>query len=167
MEVMVSPAGWLAWRGGRARCALGRGGARVDKREGDGATPVGRFPFRRLLYRADRLPPPVTRLPTARIREDDGWCDAPEDPRYNRQIRLPYGASHERLWRADGIYDLVIVIGHNDAPAVPFHGSAIFMHLARPDYAPTEGCIALARPDLLALLAELAPGDAVVVSAPD
>ena len=126
---------------------------RRDKREGDGATPVGRFALRRLLYRRDRLPAaPATALPAAVIGRDDGWCDDPGDPAYNRPVRLPYPASHERLWREDGLYDLVVVLGHNDDPPVPGLGSAVFLHVARPDYGPTEGCVALARDDLLVLL---------------
>ena len=86
------------------------------------------------------------------IRPRDGWCDAPADRNYNRPVRHPYPASAERLWRADGLYDVVVVLGYNDRPRVRGRGSAIFMHVARPGYAPTEGCIALARPHLLRVL---------------
>ncbi|MGE0119342.1 MAG: L,D-transpeptidase [Dongiaceae bacterium] len=162
----VDARGELRWAGRRYRCALGRGGVRADKREGDGATPAGRFPLRRVLYRADRLPPPATGLPTAALTPDDGWCDDPADPLYNRPVRLPYGGCrHEQMWRADGLYDVVVVIGHNDEPVVPGKGSAIFLHAASPDYRPTEGCIALARGDLLAILAEIGP-DAVLEIVP-
>ncbi len=153
--IRVSPGGWLGWGGERVRCALGRGGVRPDKREGDGATPVGRFPLRRVLYRPDRLARPATALPCAPIAPEDGWCDDPADPAYNRPVRLPHPARHERLWREDGLYDVVAVLGHNDDPVVPGAGSAIFLHVARPDLGPTEGCIALALPDLLRLLAEI------------
>ena len=148
--------GTLIWPGGRARCALGRSGVRAAtaKREGDGATPLGRFPLRRLLYRADRLPdPPLTGLPASPIGPGDGWCDDAADPRYTRPVPLPCAASHERLWRDDGLYDVVVVLGHNDEPVTPGLGSAIFLHVARPGYPPTEGCVALALPDLLALVA--------------
>jgi L,D-peptidoglycan transpeptidase YkuD (ErfK/YbiS/YcfS/YnhG family) len=156
--IAVDPTGELRWAGRHYRCALGRGGVRADKREGDGATPAGRFPLRRVLYRPDRLPPPATQLPIAPMAPDDGWCDAPGDPMYNRPVRLPYsGCRHEQMWRADGLYDLVVVIGHNDDPVVPGMGSAIFLHVASRDYRSTEGCIALARGDLLALLAEIGP----------
>lgn len=143
------------------RCALGRGGVRpaADKREGDGASPLGSWPLRRLLYRADRGGPPDTALPAQPIGPDDGWCDAPGDPAYNRPVRLPYPASAEHLWLEDHVYDLIVVLGHNDDPPVSGMGSAIFLHLARPDYAPTAGCVALARPDLEAVLARAAPGD--------
>jgi L,D-peptidoglycan transpeptidase YkuD (ErfK/YbiS/YcfS/YnhG family) len=165
MDVVVSPAGRLSWAGRHYRCALGPGGVRLEKREGDGATPAGAFPLRRVLYRADRVQRPLTRLPVARLGRDDGWCDDAADPRYNQQVRLPYAASHEHLWRQDHVYDVIVVLGYNDAPPVPGRGSAIFLHVARPDYGPTAGCVALALPDLLALLAAVGPEDRLVVQA--
>lgn len=135
-------------------CAVGRGGVHGAKREGDGATPAGRWPIRRVLYRPDRLQAPTTVFSCDPLRPVDGWCDAPGDPRYNTQVTLPYAASHEELWRDDGIYDLIAVLGCNDAPPLAGAGSAIFLHVARPDYGPTEGCVALARDHLLAFLAE-------------
>ncbi len=149
------------------RCALGRGGviAQTLKAEGDGASPVGVWPLRRVLYRPDRSPAPRTALPVQPIEPDDGWCDDPADPNYNRPVKHPYTASAERLWREDGVYDIVVVLDYNDDPVVPGKGSAIFLHLARPDYAPTEGCVALARADMEALLAQAKPGDAVDIKA--
>ena len=97
--------------------------------------------------------------------EDDGWCDDPADTEYNRLVRLPYPARAERLWRDDHIYDIVVVLGHNDSPPVPGMGSAIFLHIARPDYAPTEGCVAIDRADLEALLEIAQPDDAVEIRA--
>jgi L,D-peptidoglycan transpeptidase YkuD (ErfK/YbiS/YcfS/YnhG family) len=166
MEFVVHPDGRLVVDGRTLRCALGRGGVRTDKREGDGGTPVGRFPLRRVLFREDRLARPSTRLPAAPIAPDDGWCDDPADPAYNRPVRLPFAPSHERLWREDALYDVILVIGHNDDPPAPGLGSAVFVHVARPDWGPTEGCVALALPDLLGLLAAAGPGDDLVVLAP-
>ena len=147
-------------------CALGRSGviAAADKREGDGATPLGLWRLRRVLYRPDLGDAPVTALPSAPIATDDGWCDAPHDRAYNRQVKLPYPASCERLWRDDRLYDLVCVLGHNDDPPVPGLGSAIFLHVAKEDYAPTEGCVALHRRDLQALLAAAGTQDALKVA---
>jgi len=153
--------------GGRTvACALGRGGVKpaADKREGDGASPAGTWAIRRVLYRPDKGPAPQTSLPVSPIGEADGWCDSPDDPAYNRPVSLPYPAGAERMWRDDGLYDLVVVLGHNDDPPVPGLGSAIFLHLAKPDYEPTEGCVAVAREDMLELLALAGLGDAVAIA---
>ena len=146
-------------------CALGAGGVVVDKHEGDHTSPAGRFPLREILYRADRLERPMTGLPLRAIDPADGWCDAPDDPAYNRPVTLPYGASTENLWRADNVYDLIVVIGYNDAPVRPGRGSAIFLHIATDGYGPTEGCVALARDDLLVVLARLESGAEIEIRA--
>ncbi|HEY7581119.1 MAG TPA: L,D-transpeptidase family protein [Acetobacteraceae bacterium] len=135
------------------RVALGRTGVRADKQEGDGATPVGLMPLRRVLYRADRLSVPDCTAPTEPIAPTDAWCDDVNGPDYNRMVRLPYDGHCEELWRQDGLYDLIGVLGWNDAPVRRGRGSAIFLHVARSDYAPTDGCIALALGDLRRLLA--------------
>lgn len=160
------PCGVLAGDGfGPVRAAIGRSGvvAAELKREGDGATPLGAWPVRRALWRADRLARPETALVMDPIGPDDGWCDDPADPAYNRPVRLPWPGRHEVMTREDGLYDIVVVLGHNDDPPVPGLGSAIFLHCASPDYKPTEGCIAIARDDLVALLKELKAGDVVEV----
>ena len=135
------------------RASVGRGGVRARKQEGDGATPAGLLPLRRVLYRADRIAPPRCAVAIEPIAPDDGWCDDPDDPAYNRMVRLPHSGRHETLWRADGLYDVVGVLGWNDSPVVRGAGSAIFLHVASADWRPTEGCVALALPDLVALLA--------------
>jgi L,D-peptidoglycan transpeptidase YkuD (ErfK/YbiS/YcfS/YnhG family) len=158
--------GWIAIAGrGRRPCALGRGGVRADKREGDGATPLGTWRLRGVRYRADRLTPPETALQVQAIRMQDGWCDDVSSPDYNRPVTLPCAARHERLWRDDAVYDVVVALGYNDDPPVAPRGSAIFLHVARPDLAPTEGCVALALDDLLALLRRCRDGDALCVRA--
>jgi L,D-peptidoglycan transpeptidase YkuD (ErfK/YbiS/YcfS/YnhG family) len=148
------------------RCAMGPKGVvpAGQKREGDGASPIGIWPIRRVLFRPD-VGAPTTQLPSQPIAPDDGWCDDPEDPAYNRPIKLPYRASFEKMWRDDHIYDLVAVLGHNDDPPKPYFGSCIFLHLARDDYSPTQGCVALARPDLEAVLRDAKPGDALEIAA--
>ena len=142
-------------------CAIGRSGVRAVKREGDGATPRGTWPVRCVLYRPDHLRRPSVPMPVRPIRRDDGWCDASQDRNYNRAVRHPYPASAERLWRDDELYDVVLVLGYNDVPRTGGRGSAIFIHLARPDYAATAGCIALSRRDLARLLATMRPRTAV------
>lgn len=136
----------------KATCALGRAGIRVHKSEGDGVTPAGLWPIRRVLYRADKVALPPLPYPTRAIDPCDGWCDAPDDPLYNRPVQHPYPASAEHLWRCDDLYDIVVVLGHNDDPPIAGYGSAIFLHIAGADYGPTAGCVALDRADLTALL---------------
>lgn len=157
--------GWFEMGGRRVRCALGRTGVKParEKREGDLASPAGVWPIRRVLYRPDKGAPPATALPAATIDRDDAWCDDPHDGDYNRPVKLPRQGSFERMWREDDLYDLVVVLGHNDDPPKPMMGSAIFLHVARPGYAPTEGCVALDKADVLALLAIAQPGDAVEI----
>jgi len=166
MILKVDSSGWLETDGRRFRCALGKGGIKADKREGDGATPTGSFKLRKLLYRPDRMHAPHCVLPIAEIAEDDGWCDDPGHPDYNLPVKLPHPASCERLWREDAVYDLVVPVGYNDDPPVAGLGSAIFLHLARPDYQPTEGCVALALPDLLTLLTMISADTRIEVAAP-
>lgn len=165
MDWLVSRKGSMNLPGGPVRAALGRSGV-IDesgKREGDGATPLGRYEIRRVYYRPDRVERPETVFPVRAIEADDGWCDAPSDPAYNRPVRLPYPASCETLLREDELYDLVVVLGHNDDPPQPGAGSAIFLHCKRGDYEPTEGCVALARRDVLDFLAAAKRGDHVVI----
>lgn len=135
------------------RCAVGRAGLRADKQEGDEATPIGLLPLRRVLYRADRLARPRAAVPIEPLAPLDGWCDDPAEPLYNRPVQLPFTGGHEALWRDDRVYDVIGVLGWNDAPVERKRGSAIFLHVARPGLPPTEGCLALALPDLLACLA--------------
>tara|TARA_R110002110_G_scaffold415612_4_gene651952 strand:+ start:27788 stop:28300 length:513 start_codon:yes stop_codon:yes gene_type:complete len=161
MDILVTPTnghhGTLELFGESHDCALGRSGIRRDKREGDGATPVGRFALREIRYRADRLTLPDTPLTAKPIEKADGWCDDPADPAYNRAVTLPYDASAEKMWRDDGLYDLLVILGHNDAPPVAGMGSAIFLHCASPEMGPTEGCVALPREPLLTLAPRLTP----------
>jgi len=157
--------GRVMWPGHGARAAFGRSGvaAAAEKREGDGSSPIGVWPMRRVLWRPDKGSAPRTGLAVTPILPNDGWCDAPEDESYNRPVLLPYPASAEALWRQDDLYDLVVILGYNDNPVVSGKGSAIFMHLAQPDYGPTAGCVALGRLDLEALLAQANPGDALQI----
>lgn len=149
---------WLRLGSLTLPCAIGRSGRSFTKREGDNATPIGCWKLVQVLYRADRMMRPRTMLPVRRLRPDDGWCDAVGDRNYNRGVRHPYPASAERLWRQDGLYDVVVVLDHNTRPRMQGAGSAIFMHIARPQYRPTEGCVALSRRDLLLVLAHIGRG---------
>ena len=135
--------------------ALGRGGIRANKFEGDGTTPRGRFRLVRLWWRADRAPRPSTSLPVRQIRTDDGWCEDPADRNYNRAVKLPISDGADRLWRADHLYDFIIELDHNTRPRLSRRGSAVFIHVARVGLSPTAGCVALPAPALRRLLAQI------------
>jgi L,D-peptidoglycan transpeptidase YkuD (ErfK/YbiS/YcfS/YnhG family) len=144
-------------------CALGRSGVKLLKREGDGATPRGRFLLRSVYFRPDVRLRPRTALRLRAVRKADGWCDSPFDRNYNRRVALPYEASAESLWRNDGVYDVVVVLDYNDVPRIKNRGSAIFMHVAKPGFPPTEGCIALRMNDLRRLLGAVPRHSEVII----
>lgn len=156
--------GRLYWSGGNVAAAVGRAGVKAGKHEGDGATPAGTYPLVSILYRPDRVAPPRSQLPVRALAPNAGWVDEPSDANYNRPVSLPYPASAEQLWRDDELYDALIVIGYNMEPVVPGAGSAIFLHIATPDFAPTAGCVAVEREILLGLLPLLGPGSQIVIN---
>lgn len=137
-------------------CTIGRGGVipAPEKREGDGASPLGKWRLKRVFYRADRIERPTTALPVIPLKESDGWCDAEEHPLYNRPVTLPFSESHEKLWREDHAYDVIVELAHNDDPVIAGLGSAIFFHLAHNDGRPTEGCVAVSLEDMLRVLSQ-------------
>ena len=145
---------WQARFGARVfQCAVGRSGVAMNKREGDGATPIGCFAMRYLLFRPDRREAPDTAgLPVRALAPQLAWCDDPNDRAYNQAVNVPYAARTESMWREDELYDLLVILGYNDNPVVAGRGSAIFLHLARPGYTPTEGCIALNEADFLTVV---------------
>ena len=163
-EIVVTRLPWTGRFAGRSQrgilrigsrsltCAIGKGGMRAIKQEGDGSTPIGRFWIQHVFFRADRGRRPRTTFLVKAIRERDGWCDAPADRNYNRSVQHPYVASAERMWRSDHLYDVVVVIDHNQCPRIRGRGSAVFLHVTKGDFPPTEGCIALRHADLVWLL---------------
>lgn len=155
--------GWLVAGPLALPVALGRGGIRANKREGDGGTPRGTFRLRRLWWRADRAVRPRTQLPVRRIRGDDGWCEDPRDRHYNQPIRLAPTDPGDRLKRADHLYDFIIELDHNTRPRIAGRGSAVFVHVARPEFAPTAGCVALTAPALRRLIARTGPRTRIVI----
>jgi L,D-peptidoglycan transpeptidase YkuD (ErfK/YbiS/YcfS/YnhG family) len=155
--------GRLIWPGGSARAAVGRNGVAENKREGDGATPAGTFPLASGLYRPDRMEPPHSGLLVRALSPQDAWVDDPADHNYNRLISLPYPAHTEQMWLEDTVYDLLVVIGYNMDPVVPGVGSAIFLHIARPDFTPTAGCIAVEKDVLVRLMPLLGFGSTITV----
>lgn len=155
--------GWLTVDGQTVPVALGRGGIKADKREGDGGTPRGSFRPRRLWWRADRHPRPRTALPVRAIRPEDAWCENPRSRHYNRPVRLERDQAADRLRRGDHLYDFIIEIDHNTAPRVRGRGSAVFLHLARPDFSPTAGCVSMAKSAMLRLLERIGPQTQIVI----
>jgi L,D-peptidoglycan transpeptidase YkuD (ErfK/YbiS/YcfS/YnhG family) len=158
----------LSFNGKTYPCAIGRSGIANKEKEGDGITPIGAFPLRECWYRADKMDAPKTGLPLHIIQPDDGWCDDPKSTEYNKHVKIPSTGNpappqavgtkkdgYEKLWRDDDMYDLIIPIGYNDSPIIAGAGSAIFLHVAKSEYLPTEGCVALEKVELLELLAYL------------
>lgn len=143
------------FNGNIMRCSFGKNGFTDNKKEGDHATPIGRFHLRECWFRADRITLLETRLNVKEITQLSGWCDDPAHEKYNLPVSLPFDASHEKMWRNDQAYDLVIPLGYNDDPVIKNAGSAIFLHLERDNYVPTEGCIALSKTDMLRILPHL------------
>mgnify|MGYP001196395604 CR=1 FL=1 len=152
MILDIFPPNTMICNGETLPCVLGKSGVTKNKCEGDNATPVGLWPMRKAFYRPDRLQKPETSLVTRAITPKDGWCVDPKQPLYNKHIYKPFNGGYEDLWRHDEVYDLIIVLGFNDAPVVPGMGSAIFMHVARFDLSETEGCIALELPNLQSVI---------------
>jgi L,D-peptidoglycan transpeptidase YkuD (ErfK/YbiS/YcfS/YnhG family) len=155
--------GLLQWAGQTFPCALGRGGIRAVKREGDGATPLASMRLLYGFYRPGRLPAMRSPLAFRRIGADDGWCDAPADRNYNRPVVLPYSASSETMRRKDRLYDCVIVLDYNIRPRRRGMGSAIFFHIAREGFLPTEGCVAVSPRVMARLLPHLSPRTTLTV----
>jgi L,D-peptidoglycan transpeptidase YkuD (ErfK/YbiS/YcfS/YnhG family) len=155
--------GWLTASGLTVPVALGRGGIKADKREGDGSTPRGTFQPRQLWWRADRHPRPKTFLPVRAIRPEDAWCEDPSSRHYNQPLRLERDGGGDRLTRTDHLYDFIIEIDHNTSPRIAGRGSAVFLHLARPDFSPTAGCVSMTRSAMLRLLERLGPQTRIVI----
>jgi L,D-peptidoglycan transpeptidase YkuD (ErfK/YbiS/YcfS/YnhG family) len=155
--------GWLTAGTLALPVALGRGGIIANKREGDGGTPLGTFRPKRLWWRGERYPRPATSLPVQRITSDDGWCEDPTDRNYNQPVKVPPGSNADRLARADALYDFIVEIDHNTRPRIAGRGSAVFIHVARPGFAPTAGCIALTTSALRHLIARLGPRTRIVI----
>lgn len=155
--------GWLMAGPHTIPVALGRGGIIANKREGDGGTPKGTFLPKRLWWRADRHPRPQTFLPVRAIRPDDAWCEDPASRHYNRPLKLRRGDDGDRLRRDDHLYDFIIEIDHNNSPRIAGLGSAVFLHLARPNFSPTAGCVSMTKSAMLHLLRRVGPDTKIII----
>ena len=156
---------WLEAGGCRVAAQIGRCGliSAADKREGDGATPCGRWPVRAVYYRPDRVKCPETVLPCHHLTADCGWCDDVTSPDYNRYVSRPYHFSPEQMWRHDEAYDFVVELGYNDAPVVVGHGSAIFLHCIAAGKNSTAGCVAVDRDDLALIIRSALPNQHILI----
>ena len=154
MELLVKN-NHLFVEGRQIRCAIGLNGLTENKQEGDLCTPIGIFDFDKIYYRADRLGDMEFIIDSSIINKNDGWCDDQKSDLYNQYIQFPFQESAEHLYRDDHIYDIVCVINYNTFPVIPGHGSAIFLHIAKPGFLGTEGCIAIEREALIEIATSL------------
>ena len=153
--IIVKKSGYLKYKNVKFRCALGKGGIKKKKEEGDNITPKGTFKLTKIYYRHDKIKNITTSIKKIKIKKDMGWCDDPESKFYNKQIRLPNKFGHEKLYRNDNLYDLILVLNYNTNPIIKNKGSAIFIHVAKNSYKKTKGCIALKREDLIKLVSQV------------
>jgi L,D-peptidoglycan transpeptidase YkuD (ErfK/YbiS/YcfS/YnhG family) len=163
--IIVKKSGYLKYNNFKFRCALGEAGIGRKLKEGDKITPEGIFRIIKVFYRPDRIQKILTNFKTVKIKKNMGWCDDSKSLSYNRQIKLPSKFTHEKLYRRDNIYDLIAVLNYNMNPTVKRNGSAIFIHIAKKNYRPTAGCIALKRGDLIKLLKKIKKNTRIKISA--
>jgi L,D-peptidoglycan transpeptidase YkuD (ErfK/YbiS/YcfS/YnhG family) len=150
--IIVKKSGYLIFNNFKFRCALGKSGIKKKRREGDFITPKGNYKLIKIYYRADKIQNLKTNLKKIKIRKNMAWCDDPKSNFYNQLINLPTKFRHEKLYRNDNLYDLIIILNYNMRPIIKNKGSAIFIHVAKRNYTPTQGCIALSKIHLRALL---------------
>jgi L,D-peptidoglycan transpeptidase YkuD (ErfK/YbiS/YcfS/YnhG family) len=153
--IIIKKSGYLEYKNLKFRCALGKAGIKKKKKEGDDITPEGKFKIIKVYYRPDKIKNFVTSIKKKKIKKNIGWCDDPISDSYNKEIKLPSKFSHEKLYRKDNLYDLILVLNYNINPTIKNKGSAIFIHIAKKNYEPTAGCIALKKEDLIELLKKI------------
>jgi L,D-peptidoglycan transpeptidase YkuD (ErfK/YbiS/YcfS/YnhG family) len=153
----------LLFKNLKFKCSLGKNGVTKNKIEGDKCTPSGTYRLKQVFYRADRIKKFSTNIKKIKIKKNMGWCDDSSSKRYNQLIRVPTKFSHEKLYRKDGIYDIIVVLNYNMNPVIKKKGSAIFMHIAKKNYSKTLGCIGLKKNDLLEILSEVKKNNKVKI----
>ena len=153
--IIVKNSGYLKYKNLKFRCALGKAGIKKKEKEGDNVTPKGIFKITRLYYRPDRIKNIITAVKKIKIKKNIGWCDDPNNKFYNKEIKLPNKFSHEKLYRKDNLYDLVLVLNYNTNPIIKNKGSAIFLHITKNSYKKTKGCIALKKKHLIELISQI------------
>jgi len=162
--IIVKKSGYLKYKNFKFRCALGKNGIKKKTKEGDNITPIGIFKIIKIYYRYDKIKNLKTSIKKIKIKKNIGWCDDPKSGFYNQQIKLPYKFSYEKLYRNDRIYDLLAVLNYNTNPVVKNKGSAIFIHIAKNNYKPTAGCVALKKSDLIKLLQTIKKNTKIKIS---
>jgi L,D-peptidoglycan transpeptidase YkuD (ErfK/YbiS/YcfS/YnhG family) len=153
--IIINKSGYLKYKGLKFKCALGKAGIGKKDKEGDNITPKGTYKIVKIYYRADKIKKISVKLKLITINKKIGWCDDPKSKFYNQEIKLPSKYSHEKLYRKDSIYDIIIVINYNINPIIKNKGSAIFIHIAKKKYGKTQGCIALRKIHLLSILEKM------------
>jgi L,D-peptidoglycan transpeptidase YkuD (ErfK/YbiS/YcfS/YnhG family) len=161
--IVVKKSGHLKYKNFKFRCSLGKNGIKKKIKEGDNITPSGIFRIKKLYYRADRIKKIVTSVKKIKIKKNIGWCDDFKSADYNKEIKLPSKFSHEKLYRKDHLYDLVVVINYNMNPIIKKRGSAIFIHIERNNYQPTQGCIGLKKKHLLTILKNIKKNEKIKI----
>ena len=162
--IIINKSRYLKYKKLKFRCALGKGGIKIKKREGDNITPKGSYKIVKVYYRKDRIKKISTRIKCNNIKKNMGWCDDPKSKKYNKLIKLPTQFNHEKLYRKDNIYDLILVLNYNMRPIIKNKGSAIFIHVANKNYKPTQGCISLKKKDLTRILPLLTKKTKVLIN---
>ena len=153
--IFINKSGYLEYKDLKFRCALGKAGVKRKKIEGDNITPIGTFRINNIYYRRDHIKKIFSKIKLIEIKKNMGWCDDPKSKQYNQLIRLPDKYKHEKLYRKDNIYDLILVLNYNTRPILKNKGSAIFIHVATKNYKKTAGCIALKKKHLINLVEKI------------
>ena len=153
--IIINKSSYLKYKDFRFRCALGKAGIGKKKIEGDNITPKGLYKIVKIYYRKDRIKRISSKFKLIKITKNIGWCDDPNSEKYNKIINLPTKYSYEKLYRKDNVYDLILVLNYNMSPVIKNKGSAIFIHIAKKKYLPTQGCVALKKDNLLKLISKI------------
>ena len=154
MHILINKE-YLIYNQYKVKCAVGKRGIGLKKKEGDFITPIGQYKIKYILYRKDRIKKIQSKLRKVVIKKNMGWCDDPKSKRYNKLISSPCSYSYEQLFKRENIYDIILVLNYNMYPIKKNKGSAIFIHVAKKDYKKTKGCVAIKKSDLLKILKEI------------
>ncbi len=162
--IIINKSGYLKYKDIKFKCALGKSGIRKKRTEGDNITPKGTFKIIKIYYRKDKITKINSVFKLIEIKKNMGWCDDPESKKYNQLIKLPSKYRHEKLFRNDRIYDLIIVLNYNMSPVIKNKGSAIFIHIAKNNYNKTKGCIALKKKDLIEIVSKIKRNTKIIIN---